>query len=232
MKNGLSAFMAAGLTLLLGGTASAHVSVDATGTADTTSVATFGVGHGCEGLDTLSIEVKIPAGVTSVRPLFGGVFGKPVVNKDTAGAVTSVKWTKATTDLEASDVNYYQLQIRMKLPNAPFTTVFFPTTQVCRNPATGAELTTEWAAQDTNHSETGPEPAPAMFLLPAKGKGWNKFTTPAAIKDLSIFNDAQIVWAGNAAYSNNATTKDLIGKEPNTTVLSEIPANTELWVKY
>ncbi|MET0284485.1 MAG: DUF1775 domain-containing protein [Polyangiales bacterium] len=230
MKNGLSALIAAGLTLLVGGTASAHISVDATGTADATTVATFGVGHGCEGFDTLSIEVKIPAGVTSVRPLFGGAFGKPVVNKDATGAVASVKWTKA--DVETADTNYYPLQIRMKLPNTPFATVFFPTTQVCRDPATNMTYTTEWAAQEINHSEDGPEPAPAMLILPAKGKGWNKFTTPVAIKDLAVFNDAQIVWAGNAAFSSNATTKDLIGKEPNTTVLSEIPANTEIWVKY
>jgi uncharacterized protein YcnI len=229
MKNGLSAILAAGMTLLAG-TAYAHISVAGPGTADATYEATFGVGHGCEGFDTYSVEVTIPPGVTSVRPQFGGAFGKPTVTKDGAGVVTSVKWAKA--DLEPTDTNYYKLSIRMKLPNAPFTTVYFPTTQLCRDPATGKEYKTEWVSTAAGETENGPEPAPALFLLPARSPGWNKFTVPVAIKDLSVFKDAQIVWAGNAAYSSNAATTELIAKEPNTTPLSELAAGTEIWVKY
>lgn len=231
MKHELRALLAAGLTLAAGGTASAHISVDGgKGTVDATQVATFNVGHGCEGFDTYSVEIAIPGGVTSVRPLFGGALGMPSVKRDDTGAVTSVVWAKA--DVLPGDTNFYQLSIRMKLPNAPFTTIYFPATQLCRDPATGMEYKTEWAALMPSETENGPEPAPAMFLMPAVKAGWNKFTVPVAISDLSVFDAAQIVWAGNAAYSSNAATAELIGKEPGTTVLSSIPANTEIWVKY
>lgn len=231
MKNGWSALAAAGLTLLLGSTARAHISVEGgTGTADTTKVVTFNVGHGCEGFDTYSVEIKIPPGVTSVRPMFGGAFGKPKVLKDETGAVTSVVWAK--TDVEPADTNFYALSIRMKLPNQPFTKLYLPTTQLCRDPATNKEYKTDWVATTESATENGPEPAPALFILPARSPGWNKFTVPVALDNLSVFDDAQIVWAGNAAYSGNAATKELIGKEPNTTVLTSIAAGTEVWVKY
>ncbi len=229
-KNGLSAIVAAGLTLLAGGTASAHVEIEEAGTANASQVTTFKVGHGCSGSDTYSVEIKIPAGVTSVRPLFGGALGEPKIVKDATGAVTSVSWTKST--VLDSDYAFYQLSIRLKTPDAPFTTLYFPTTQKCRT-AAGVELpAVEWSATTPSTGENGPEPAPALVLLPPHSAGWNKWTVPVAITDLSVFDDAQIVWAGNAAYSSNATTKDLIGKEPNTTVLSSIAAGTEIWVKY
>jgi len=233
MQNGMRAMVAAGLTLLLGGTAYAHVSVAGPGTANSTYEATFGIGHGCEGSDTKTLRVKIPAGVTSVRPLHGGVFGYPAIEKDQAGAVTYVTWTKSAVDGPDADDKYYKLGIRLKLPDAPFTTVYFPTIQTCVSGAV-----TEWVGENQTESHAAdagveaPEPAPALVVLPARSAGWNKFTVPVALKDLSIFNDAQIVWSGTAAYSNNPSTKALIGSEPNTTLLTEIPAGAEIWVKY
>ena len=77
-----------------------------------------------------------------------------------------------------------------------------------------------------------PEPAPALVVLPVRGPGWNKFTTKSAINDLAIFNDAEIVWVGDAAYSSNATTKELIAGEDDVTPLTKIAAGAEIWVKY
>src|SRR5690554_6520608 len=73
--------------------ARAHVTVSGPATANATHEAVFGVGHGCDGADTVSLKVTIPAGVTSVRPLNGDL-GKAVVEKDGTGAVTSVTWTR------------------------------------------------------------------------------------------------------------------------------------------
>jgi periplasmic copper chaperone A len=228
MKNSLSAILAAGMTLL-GSTAYAHISVEEVGTANATQVVKFNVGHGCEGSDTVKVTFTIPPGVTSVRPMANGVF-TPAVNKDTTGAVTSVVFTKIAA-AEPADTNFYQLAIRLKTPDAPFTTVYLPATQLCRS-STDVETTTEWASTVPSTTEDGPEPAPALFLLPAHQAGWNKFTVPVALTDLSVFDDAQIVWAGNAAYSSNATTKDLIGKEAGATALTTIAAGTEIWVRY
>jgi periplasmic copper chaperone A len=225
MKKNLSAILAAGMTLL-SGTAYAHISVQGTGTANATQVVKFSVGHGCEGADTVKVTFAIPAGVTSVRPQANGVF-TPSVVKDGSGAVTNVVFTK--TAAEPADTSFYELAIRLKTPDAPFTTVLLPATQVCRN-ASNVETTVEWAA--ATETENGPEPAPALFLLPAHKAGWNKFTVPVALTDLSVFDDAQIVWAGTAAYSSNPVTKDLIGKEAGTTALTTIAAGTEIWVKY
>ena len=78
----------------------------------------------------------------------------------------------------------------------------------------------------------GPEPAPLLVILPKRGAGWNKHEAPAAIDDLSIFDDAEIVWVGDAAYSANPTTMALIAGEDGVSVLTEIAAGAEIWVKY
>ncbi|HEX5659536.1 MAG TPA: DUF1775 domain-containing protein [Polyangiales bacterium] len=230
MNKGLSAIIATGL-MLVGGTAYAHIEIEGAGTANASNLTTFNVGHGCEGLDTFSVTITIPPNITSVRAVPSGPF-VPTVVKDAAGAVTSVKFEKAESSIATGDPNFYPLQVRFKTPDAPFTTVYFPTTQVCRDAAGTNVKTTDWVATTPSATEDGPEPAPALFLLPAHSAGWNKFTVPVALTDLSVFDDAQIVWAGNAVYSSNATTKDLIGKEPNTTALTTIAAGTEIWVKY
>jgi hypothetical protein len=77
-----------------------------------------------------------------------------------------------------------------------------------------------------------PEPAPALVILPARSPGWNKFTVTNKVTDLSIFKDAQIVWAGDAAYSGNPATADQIKSEEGVTELKEIAAGTEIWVKF
>jgi hypothetical protein len=53
-----------------------------------------------------------------------------------------------------------------------------------------------------------------------------------AIDDLSIFNDAQIVWSGDDAYSGNPNTAELIEAEDDVDTLESIAAGAEIWVKY
>ena len=220
--------------LALPGSALAHVSVSGAAYANQNALLTFGVGHGCEGADTVAIEVSIPKEVTGVRIMPSGVFPTAEVKTDDAKIVTAVVWTKDTA--RATDDGYYQLQIRAKLPDAPFTTVVFPTKQTCKA-ADGTELVTNWAATPEEvaglpEGEEGPEPAPALVVLPVRAPGWNKFTTKVAINDLKIFNDAEIVWVGDAAYSGNPTTAAQIKNEDDVTELTKIAANAEIWVKY
>jgi periplasmic copper chaperone A len=210
----------------------AHVSVTSPGYAGQNQVLTFSVGHGCEGADTFKLEVTIPKEVTSLRAV-PSLFGEAELKADAAGVITSVVWTKST--VRPADDQYYQLQLRIKVPDAPFTTLYFPTKQSCRT-ADGKESTVDWAALPVAGAdpsdEEGPPPAPALVILPTRVPGWNKYTVKNELKDLTVFNDAQIIWAGDAAYSGNAATADLIKAEEGVEPLTTIKAGAEIWVKY
>ena len=211
----------------------AHLSVAGPGYAGTNQLLTFGVGHGCEGDDTVKVEVAIPDGISSVRAV-PTTFGSVELETDEAtGLVTSVTWTKDSA--RETDEMYYQLGLRVGLPDAPFTTLIFPATQTCRS-ADGTETTVDWKAtpEEIAAADAGaaPEPAPLLVILPKRAAGWNKYEAPAKIADLSIFSDAEIVWVGDAAYSGNETTMALIADEDGVDVLTEIAAGAEIWVKY
>jgi uncharacterized protein YcnI len=214
-------------------TALAHISVSGPAYANQNALLTFGVGHGCEGADTVAIEVTIPKEVTNIRAMPSGVFGTLELKTDDADVVTAVVWSKDTA--RAGDDGYYQLQLRAKMPDAPFSTVVFPTRQTCRK-ADGTELVTDWKATPEEIAAApdggAPEPAPTLVVLPVRAPGWNKLTTKTAINDLTIFNDAEIVWVGDAAYSSNPTTKELIAGEDDVEPLTKIAAGAEIWVKY
>jgi len=213
-------------TLALAAPALAHVSLSGQGIADSSQVLTFSVGHGCEGADTVKLEIAIPDAVTTVRAL-PGPFGDAVLTTDDAGLVRSVSWSKA--EARAADDQYYQLAIRIKVPNAPFTRLYFPTTQTCRT-ADGDELVVEWAALPTSGDEA--EPAPELLVLPPHKPGWNRYTVDVAIDDLTMFDDALIVWAGERAYSSNPETAALIEGTEDVEPLTAIEAGAEIWVKY
>jgi periplasmic copper chaperone A len=178
------------------------------------------------------VKIDIPAGVTSVRPLTSD-FGKATLERDGANNVTSVTWQKPDADLLAADDNYYKLTLRLKPPNAPFTKIYFPTHQTCRN-AAGAETTVEWVGTPTlpDGGPTAPEPAPTLVIMPARLPGWNKYPVPVAIKDMTLFKDALIVWSGTAAYSANPATSAQLKAEVGVTALTTIAAGSEIWVKY
>lgn len=224
------AFSLAATISLFNGSARAHVSLaSGPGYADQTQEIAFAVGHGCEGADTYSIQVQIPASVVSVRALNSDL-GPAHVELDAALAVTAVTWTKPEASLLEGDTNFYKVLIRIKVPNLPFTTIYFPIHQVCRK-TTGEEIAVDWAA--TSEGDTSAEPAPALHILPKRYPGWNKFKVPVAISNLAtFFSDAAIVWKGDAAYSENPTTAGLISETAGVRPLTALAANDEIWVKY
>lgn len=230
MKQQIAALVTSTSIVLVPALADAHVSIaSGPATANTSQEVAFGVGHGCEGNDTYSVKIDIPAGVTSLRAVPSD-FGRVSVEKDAANNVTSVTWQRTPEELYSGDNNYYKLVLRFKVPDKPFTVLHFPTHQNCRT-ADGGILTTDWVA--TEETDGGAEPAPELKILPARRTGWNKFTVPSDIADLSVFfNDAQIVWKDNQAYSANPTTAELIGNTPDVEALSELSAGDEIWVKY
>jgi hypothetical protein len=155
-----------------------------------------------------------------------------LIVKDDTDAITNVVWSKE--EHHDSDDLFYQMSIRTTLPDMPFSTLYFPTSQTCMD-ADGKTYVTDWAALPGDPKlADGSEapPSPALVILPARVVGWNKFTAPADIEELKIFNDAQIVWVGDAAYSSNPITAELIKGEEDVTELKKISEGDEIWVKY
>ena len=210
--------------------AQAHVSI-ASGPAfaNTTQEVTFGVGHGCDGADTYRVQVEIPAGVSSIRPETSD-FGQIDLETDAAGTVVAVTWTKAEASVLDADTQYYKLLLRLKAPDQPFTTLYFPARQTCRT-ADGTETVVDWVGIDQTDNTV--EPAPALRILPARFPGWNKFTVGSPVDDLKgFFSDAQIVWSGNKAYSVNPATVELIGATAGASLLTSLSTGDQIWVKY
>lgn len=212
------------LVLMFGSAAWAHVHAEGPAFAGTTQELSFGVGHGCSGADTMKVVLEIPAEVTTVRAANGNL-GTASVQKDSGtGLVTSVTWQKDVSQVLATDDNFYNLNIRIKVPNAPFSMLHFVAHQTCRA-ADGTETTVNWDGTE--------QEAPEVLVLPARQPGWNKYTVPAAVSDLSMyFGDAAIVWKGTAAWSPNANTTAQIAATKGVTALSSLAANDEVWVKY
>ena len=212
--------------------AHAHVSIaSGPAAAAKSQKITFGVGHGCDGADTLAVRVEIPAGISSVRA-FTSDFGKPSFERS-GTSVTAVTWTKPLADLQDGDNQYYELTIRARIADVPFSKIYFRVRQTCRT-AAGVETVVDWSALP---GETGNE-APALIVVPTRQAGWNKFTIPAGVTvadaDLPTYlGDAVIVWRGTAAYSSNPATVAQIGATTGVTALTGgLAAGQEIWVRY
>lgn len=200
---------------------------------------TFAINHGCTDannnkLDTLSIQVDIPAGIdpTSVRPMPSDLAATPAITRNGAN-VTSIKWSRNPADLQSADLAYYEITLRLKVMDVPFTKIPFVITQVCR-PQGGMpadDVTVVWTGPSSN-----PEPSPLLVVVPPHSPGWNKLvlTTAVAVADFgSYFGDAQIVWKGTAAFSPNATVASLIAKTAGAaTLATDLQTGDEIWVKY
>jgi uncharacterized protein YcnI len=224
--------------LAVAAAAQAHISVaSGSAVANASQEVVFGVGHGCTGVDTYRVKIDIPAGVTSVRTETSD-FGPATIEKNSAGDTVSVTWQKPLANLLPEDTAYYKLVLRLKSPDKPFSTVYFPAHQTCRAP-NGTLTVVSWiglpSATPVPDGGTAPEPAPALNLVPAHFAGWNKYAVPSDLADLSVFfKDALIVWKGNQAYSANPATAALITSTAGVTALgsSSLRADDEIWVKY
>lgn len=216
---------------LFASVAEAHVSISSgPAAANKSQKITFGVGHGCEGDDTIAVRIEIPTGISGVRVLYSD-FGKPSI-EGTAAAVTAVSWTKDDANLQPADFGYYEMTIRARVADVPFTSILFKVRQTCKS-ATGTITVVDW---DQPAGATTGEPGPQLVVVPARVSGWNKYTLTAAVpfaKAPTYFGDAQIVWKGNAAYSPSAALAPLITGTPGVTALtSDLAVGDEIWVKY
>jgi len=226
------------LVLFVPALATAHIGIT-TGPAlaKTNQKVTFAINHGCHEtptgpeLDTYAVKIDIPAGIdgTTVRAMPSD-FGRAVITKN-GNAVTSVKWTRPTADLQAAgDLGYYEITLKMKTNDVPFTKIPFVVTQYCKN-ANGDDVVLAW--DDT----TTAEPSPRLIVVPQQHeRGWNKLTLTTAVAVAEFgdyFGDALIVWKGTSAYSKTKAVSEAIGTTPGVTLLAtDLAAGDEIWVKY
>lgn len=196
---------------------------------------TFGLGHGCDGADTIKIKIEIPTTVTSVRALYSD-FGRPAITRDPNNPnpqtnIRSIEWTKTDTELD-TDFAFYEFTLRGRIADVPFSKQQFNVTQTCKLPGQTA-TTVLW---DQPPDATSGEPAPILNVVPQRIAGWNRFvlTTAVAVDDLPVFfGDAQIVWRGTEAFSTNSNTRAMIqGTTGVTELTTGLAIGDEIWVKY
>lgn len=231
------------LALLVPSVAAAHIGILGGPVFATKSAKiSFAINHGCKytdgsvehEMDTLSVKVDIPAGVSAstVRALPSDFDAKPTVELDGKN-VKSITWENDPANLQPADtLSYHEVTLKATFDNVPFTRLRFTITQVCRLPGgvPADDVTVVW----TGSAE--PEPAPSLLVLPPRSPGWNKLTLTTAVAAADFktyFADAAIVWKGTAAYSPNEVVNSLITMTPGVTPLTaDLAVGDQILVKY
>jgi uncharacterized protein YcnI len=130
--------------------------------------ATFTVPHGCAGSPTVKIRVRIPDGVTSIKPQARPGWKLATTKEKLATPLDDGhggKITEAVREVSWSggplpDDQFEEFKIQMKLPDAPETTLYFPVVQECQKGLT------RWIEipEPGKTSHDYREPAPALKL--------------------------------------------------------------------
>lgn len=169
-KNILAAACAAAL-VALSVPAFAHITLEqGQAIAGTTYKAVMRVPHGCSGSAITAVRVKIPDGMTGVKPMpkagwqlstTKGKLATPISDghggQITEG-VTEVVWSGG----KLLDEHYDEFVFRGALPNTPNTVVYFPTVAECEK---GVDRWIEIpAAGQSSHDLK--YPSPALRLTP------------------------------------------------------------------
>lgn len=123
----------------------------------------FRVSHGCEGSDTVSVSIKMPAGMIVAKPqhkpgwtveVKKSKLAKPVEaghGKMTDEQIDEIVWTGG----KLPDAQYDTFGILMKLPEKAGETLWFPATQLC------GKGRLDWSE------------------IPAEGQQWHELKAPA-----------------------------------------------------
>jgi periplasmic copper chaperone A len=160
--------------------ASAHVVLEQPrATAGSSYRAIFRVGHGCDGLATTSITVRIPAGVQGTKPMpkpgwalrtRSEVLAVPYTShgKQVNEEVREVSWTAASPETALPDAHYDEFLLRASLP-ATAGPLWFEVIQRCE--AEGARGIKAWTQVPGEGLSTRGLPLPAALLIvePAGG---------------------------------------------------------------
>lgn len=151
---------------LSAGVASAHVTANpATAPAGGYGRVDFRVPHGCDGEPTNTVEVKIPVGVVSLKPLAkpGWTVETEMVDTEPyelhgqtlTSQIGVVRWTGGSL----ADSQFDDFAISAKFPDSAGETLYFPTIQYCGG------KTAEWLDIPVSGGAEPEHPAPAVLLV-------------------------------------------------------------------
>jgi len=151
--------------------AQAHVTLEQTqASADSYYKATLRSPHGCKGAPTVRLRVRIPEGVTGVKPQpkpgwkleITRVKLATALDDGHGGKITETVGEVAWAGGPLADEHFDEFMMMMKLPDRPGTTLYFPVVQEC---AQGVNRWIEIPAQGKSARDLK-EPAPALRLIP------------------------------------------------------------------
>lgn len=146
--------------LALSGAARAHVVLDQTSApAGSNLRAVFRVGHGCDGLPTRGVLVRIPAGVQGARPMPKP--GWTLTTRTDKSDVTEINWSANGKDSFVPDAFFDEFVLRATLPAEPGV-LWFPIVQTCDD--NGREVRNEWVQVPTEGASTRGLTRPAALL--------------------------------------------------------------------
>jgi uncharacterized protein YcnI len=178
----------AAIALSLAAPASAHVTATpSTTAAGAYTVATFAMGHGCEGSPTTKIEIQVPESVLSVSPTRNPFYevektieqlDEPVTDSHGNEVTERVASIVYTADTPLPDGQRDTFELSFQLPDAEGEMLTFPTVQTCEEGETAwVEVPAE--GQDADELES---PAPAFEITAAEagGHGDEAAAEPAA----------------------------------------------------
>ena len=160
-----------GISVLAIGPSFAHVTISpGEATANSYTVATVSVPHGCEGSATTSITIKMPKELIEVTPTRNALWD---VTKTTAKLDTPIKAEDGDEITEKVDTVVYTaktplpdgyrdaFELNFQVPDEAGKTLVFPVIQKCVKGETAwTEVTTDGAAEPEH-------PAPTVKILPA-----------------------------------------------------------------
>lgn len=144
-------------------------------------VVEIGIPHGCGGTATTAVKVKVPEGISLVRPEVKAGWklsytlrksGNPYVTSEgtrLTEVVDEITWSGG----KLADSEFERFSVMVKLPDAANQTLYFKTIQVCEK---GEHRWVEVARPGQNAGELK-LPSPYLNLLPSKG--WVLPITPA-----------------------------------------------------
>jgi uncharacterized protein YcnI len=157
-------FVVFSLIWLAGLPASAHVTASPnSGPAEGFFFTSFTVPHGCGGASTTSLRIKIPEGVTSVKPQLKPGWKIEIKTRKLAQPMKSESGAMLTETVDEVDWSggplpdnmYDTFGLMMMLPASAGQTIYFPTVQECEKGA--------------NH----------WINIPAAGQQWHDVREPA-----------------------------------------------------
>jgi uncharacterized protein YcnI len=149
--------------------ASAHITLETReAPADSYFKAVFSVPHGCAGSPTTKVRVRIPDGVTGVKPQPKPGWELSTVKTKVEGTVQGdhgAAVTQAITEViwigKLPDEYFDQFVMQLRLPDVPAGTVlYFPVVQECEKGVT------RWIERPEAGKTDLREPAPALRLTP------------------------------------------------------------------